>query len=151
MKTNRTLFSRENLKTALATTLCVSGLTLGSALLVDNMASAGNGGFTERAPQTSMQGGGFTGPGLAVSTVAEAKTMRDDAKVVLRGQIKQHLGGDDYLFQDSTGTIRADIDDHKWRGQSVTPEDVVELHGEVDKDWNSVEIDVDRIVKTTTK
>ena len=93
------------------------------------------------------RGGGFTGPGPALSTVQQAKDMRDDAHVALRGRIIQHLGGKHYVFQDETGTINVDIDDKHWRGQNVGPNDVVEIYGEVEKDWNELEIDVDRIVK----
>lgn len=97
---------------------------------------------------TQTQGpGGFSGPGPAISTVEQAKSMRDDAHVALRGTIVQHLGKDKYQFRDATGTITVEIDDDKWNGQTVGPQDTVELHGEVDKDWNSVEIDVDRVVK----
>lgn len=72
--------------------------------------------------------------------------MRDDMHVVLRGNIVQHLGKKKYLFKDETGTITVEIHKDKWRGQTVTPETAVELRGEVDKDWNSVEIDVDEII-----
>ena len=34
-----------------------------------------------------------------------------------------------------------------WNGVTVTPKDTVEIQGEVDKDWNSVEIDVKQIRK----
>lgn len=104
--------------------------------------AASKGGF-----QPSASGGGFSGPGPAVSTVEQAKSMRDDAPVLLRGNITQHLGKDKYMFKDASGTIRVEIDDDKWGGVTVSPNDTVELHGEVDKDWNSVEIDVDRVVK----
>ena len=40
-----------------------------------------------------------------------------------------------------------EIDNDKWAGQSISPADKVEIHGEVDKDWNSVEIDVDQVKK----
>lgn len=93
------------------------------------------------------ENGGFSGPGLESSSVEQARGMRDDAQVILRGNIVRHLGKDKYLFKDETGTINVEIDRDKWGGLTVTPSDVVELHGEVDKDWNSVEIDVDRVVK----
>lgn len=102
--------------------------------------AAEGGGFTGNK-------GGFTGPGPAVVSVEQARGMRDDAKVHLSGNIIQHLGKDKYLFRDASGTIHVEIDHDKWGGQSVGPEDLVEIYGEVDKDWNSVEIDVDRIVK----
>ncbi|ULQ58896.1 NirD/YgiW/YdeI family stress tolerance protein [Brucepastera parasyntrophica] len=92
-------------------------------------------------------GGGYTGPTITVSTVAEAKKMRDDTNVSLEGKITRHLGGDKYLFTDSTGTVRIEIDEDKWGGLNVGAEDVVIIYGEVDKKVGKVEIDVDRIVK----
>lgn len=121
-------------------TICVATLALG---LSTASFAAPQGGFQPSA----TSGGGFSGPGLSVSTVEQAKGMRDDAKVAVRGSIIQHLGKDKYLFKDATGSIRVEIDNDKWGGQTITPDDTVELHGEVDKDWNSVEIDVDRVVK----
>lgn len=106
-------------------------------------AASAEGGFVN----PGAGAGGFSGPGPEISTVAQAKEMRDDARVLLRGNIIQHLGGEDYLFQDSTGTITVEIDDRRWMGQSVAPADTVEIYGEVDRDWRKVEIDVKRIVK----
>jgi uncharacterized protein (TIGR00156 family) len=80
-------------------------------------------------------------------TVKEALRMRDDAVVTLRGNIVQYLGKDMYVFKDSTGTINVDIDADVWRGQEVSPKDTVEITGEVDKDWLSLEIDVQRLTK----
>lgn len=89
--------------------------------------------------------GGFTGPGLAVSTVAEAAKMSDDQPVVLEGKIKQGLGDEKYLFHDASGEITIEIDDDDWRGLSVGPEDTVEISGEVDKELFDVKVDVDTI------
>jgi uncharacterized protein (TIGR00156 family) len=96
-------------------------------------------------PAQAGAGGGFVGPGPGLDTVAQALSRRDDAFVTLRGNIVRHLGSDKYLFQDQTGTITVDIDQKRWGGQKVTPEDVVEISGEVDKDWTNTEIDVDSI------
>ncbi len=117
---------------------CIAGGTVASA--------ADQGGF---APAVNATAGGFTGPGPAVTSAKEAATMRDDSHITLRGNIVQHLGKDKYLFQDASGTIRVDIDGDVWGGQTITPADTVEIAGEVDKDWNSVEIEVDRIVKVS--
>jgi uncharacterized protein (TIGR00156 family) len=104
--------------------------------------AASQGGF-QSGPSTAV--GGFSGPGIAPITVQQAMLMRDDSYAILRGNITQHLGKDRYLFRDATGSIHVEIDQDKWAGQTVTPQDTVEIHGEIDKDWNSVEIDVDRI------
>lgn len=90
----------------------------------------------------------YTGPQADLTTtVKEAKTMRDDTHVTLQGKIVQNLGGEKYLFRDETGDIVIEIDNDKWMGVTVNNEDTVIIYGEVDQDWNSIEIDVDRINK----
>lgn len=95
------------------------------------------------------QGGGFTGPGGGTATVESAKSMRDDAWVTLRGNIVERLSDDVYTFKDASGTINVDIDHKRWNGVTVGPQDLVEIQGEVDKDWNSVEIDVKQVTKVS--
>lgn len=122
----------------IATTL----LALGSTA-----ALAQQGGYTGPSA-TAAQKGGFAGPKVTgAMTVDQAKQMRDDTKVTLRGNVIKHLGDDKYLFKDSSGEITVEIDDEDWRGITVGPNDLVEIYGEVDKDWNSVEIDVDVVRK----
>ncbi|ECD4175624.1 YgiW/YdeI family stress tolerance OB fold protein [Salmonella enterica subsp. enterica serovar Napoli] len=96
---------------------------------------------------TQTQGGGFVGPNGSSTTVESAKSLRDDAWVTLRGNIVERISDDLYVFKDATGTINVDIDHKRWNGLTVTPQDTVEIQGEVDKDWNSVEIDVKQIRK----
>ncbi|WP_312585380.1 YgiW/YdeI family stress tolerance OB fold protein [Atlantibacter sp.] len=95
----------------------------------------------------NSQKGGFVGPDTATTTVEQAKSLRDDAWVVLEGNIVRKVGKELYEFRDSTGTINVDIDDDHWGGVSVTPNDKVRIEGEVDKDWNSVEIDAKKVTK----
>lgn len=108
-----------------------------------------SGGFQDpNAPQTQTQPtdkGGFTGNTTALSTVKDAQTMKDDQWVMLEGNIDQRTGSDKYIFRDNSGTITVDIDNDRWQGQNVSPKDKVRIEGEVDKDWNSVEIDVKSI------
>jgi uncharacterized protein (TIGR00156 family) len=127
-------------------TICyaVFACLLTAMLSCSAFAATTQGGFQTAPPVT---GGGFSGPGTAVSTVEQAVTMRDDAWIILRGNIIRHVGKDKYLFQDATGTIHVEIDHDKWGGQIITPADLVEIKGEIDKDWNSVEIEVERIAK----
>lgn len=109
--------------------------------------AANPGGFT--GPGATSQSGGFTGPNGSKATVESAKSLRDDAWVTLRGNIVERISDDTYLFKDSTGTINIDINHKRWNGVTVGPQDTVEIQGEVDKDWNSVEIDVKEIRKVT--
>ncbi len=122
---------------------CVSAI--GLMLALSPAMAQGKGGFTETVPAK----GGFTGPSSesTTATVAQAKDMADDQKVVLQGRIIQHLGGDKYLFEDGTGSITVDIDHDEWAGQTVSPTDKVEIRGEVDKGKRSVKIDVDWLRK----
>lgn len=91
--------------------------------------------------------GGFSGPSVEIITVENAKGMEDDTFVILRGNITKSLGDDMYIFTDGTGTINIEIDEDEWNGVTVGPEDVVEIRGEIDKGWASIEIDVDQIKK----
>ena len=106
------------------------------------------GGFSgPGAPASQQQAGGFSGPNSSVTTVDAAKRLQDDAPVTLRGNIIQQNSDDDYTFKYSTGTISVDIDRKHWNGVNVTPSDVVEIIGEVDKDKKGVEIDVKQLKK----
>ncbi|MCK9257697.1 MAG: NirD/YgiW/YdeI family stress tolerance protein [Sulfurospirillaceae bacterium] len=91
--------------------------------------------------------GGFTGPTISKITVVEAKKLCDDTPVVLEGNIVKHLGSDKYMFKDETGDITVEIENKNWNGITVGENDKIILYGEVDKDWNSIEIDVDKIMK----
>ena len=118
-------------KTFIYTTLTVLTLTTGIA----------------QASHHNM-GGGFKGPEIDLTTVQDALNMKDDSHVRIKGSIEKSLGDEKYLFKDSTGTIKVEIDDKHWKGQTVTPADTVIISGEIDKEWNGkTEIDVDRIEK----
>jgi uncharacterized protein (TIGR00156 family) len=125
--------------------LCIAA----SALSVTPV-MAQKGGFSgpdNSASANATNKGGFQGPDAASTTVSEAKNLRDDAWVVLEGNIVRKMGKELYEFRDASGNINVDIDDHVWNGATITPKDKVRLEGEVDKDWNSVEIDVKKITK----
>ncbi len=119
-------------------------LALVFMLALPACAASKQGGF---AGPGSDPGGGFKGPGPALVTVEQAMSMADDSRVTLRGHIERSLGGDEYLFRDASGTIQVDIDRKRWQGQTITPTDLVEIQGKVDKDFMSLEIDVKRISK----
>lgn len=103
------------------------------------------GGFNDPNAPHVQQKGGFSGDNTPLSTVKDAKTMKDDQWVILEGYIDKRTGDEKYIFRDATGTLIADIDDDRWKGQNVTPKNKVRLEGEIDKDWNSEKIDVKRI------
>ncbi|MEC5399181.1 YgiW/YdeI family stress tolerance OB fold protein [Uliginosibacterium sp. H1] len=123
-----------------------------AAVLVSTatLAAAQPGGFTgpaASAPAAATRGG-FVGPAAAATTVAQAQKLADDTWVVLHGRITQSLGKERYEFRDATGSITLKIDDKRWSGLTVTPQDELRIEGEVDKDWREFEIDVRTIQKT---
>ncbi|MDQ5182312.1 YgiW/YdeI family stress tolerance OB fold protein [Klebsiella variicola subsp. variicola] len=129
----------------------IAAMTAIVALVSMPVLAAEQGGFNGPSSTTQVsstaQAGGFTGPSGAVTTVANAKSLRDDTWVTLRGKITERISDDLYKFQDASGVINVDIDHKRWNGVTVGPQDTVEIQGEVDKDWNSVEIDVKQIRK----
>ncbi|ARJ41928.1 TIGR00156 family protein [Pantoea alhagi] len=109
--------------------------------------AAQTGGFVDpNAPHTQTQKGGFKGPQNVV-TVKEAKEMKDDSWITVRGNIVKRLSDDDYLFQDATGTLSVEIDEEDWKGQSISPGDKVELQGELDKAFNDAQLEVKQVRK----
>ncbi len=127
---------------------CVALAAMMAMLSAPVLANTQQGGFSgPGSSTTTTQGGGFVGPDGSVTTVANAKSLRDDTWVTLRGNIVERISDDLYTFKDSSGTVNVEIDHKRWNGVTVTPSDLVEIRGEVDKDWNSVEIDVKRIQK----
>lgn len=114
---------------------------------------AANGGFegpgsaTAATAVTTGQNGGFSGPDARKTTVADALKLSDDAPVVLRGTIVRQLDNKHYEFKDNTGTIRAEISPKRWNGLKVTPQDEIEVEGEIDKEWNKTELDVKAVRK----
>lgn len=117
-------------------------LLIATALLIANPA------FAEK-PATGGFSGGFTGPSTSnVITVEAAKKLSDDTDVVLVGSITNHISGEKYMFKDATGSIVVEIDKDDWNGQNVSPEDKVQIIGEIDKNlMQEPKIDVDKITK----
>lgn len=103
--------------------------------------------FIGATEQNSLPKGGYQDAVAIISTVRDAKEMNDDAYITLRGYIEKRIKSDKYLFRDSTGTVEIEIDDDDWHGVTVGPQDLVEITGEVDAGWISIEIDVKRIRK----
>lgn len=112
---------------------------------------AAQGGFTgpSAAPttQSTTQQGGFVDANANLTTAVKAKDLKDNSWVKLRGNIVERLSDDRYLFRDASGTVEVEIDTKHWNGQTVSPQDQVEIQGKVDKDWNEFEIEVKQITK----
>lgn len=119
-----------------------------TALISTPVLAVQGGGFVDpNAPTSVVQKGGFSGPNGTMATVKQAQDMSDDAWVTMRGNIEKRVGDEEYLFRDATGTMTVEIDHKRWEGQVVGPKDNVELQGKLDKDFNSLELDVKQIRK----
>lgn len=96
--------------------------------------------------------GGYTSSNAGAQNVAyvkkHAKTLDSrDSIVVLTGHIVKYYGDEKYLFQDNSGTIKADIDDDDARMIKFNSKTLVKITAEVDDDFmESIELDVKRIV-----
>ena len=85
---------------------------------------------------------------IEVVSVEQAKNAKDDTYVVLQGYIEKSLGDEKYLFRDETGAVKIEIEDKKFRGLTVYPDDFVQISGEVDKGiFSETEIEVKNISK----
>ena len=108
---------------------------------------AANADFQPATPDNASAKGGFVSGAETIATVKQVMEMRDDIPVIVQGHIVQRMGDEMYLFEDSTGTIRVEIDDDEWRGQTITPTDTVKLYGEVDRGIFKTEIEVNYVEK----
>lgn len=91
--------------------------------------------------------GGFVNSQQSVSKVADSNKWQDDEYIVLEGNIIRQVGKDDFIFKDNSGEIEVEIERRAWAGQTISPEDKVKLYAEVDKSWNKIEVEVNRVEK----
>ena len=83
-----------------------------------------------------------------LTTVQAAQKMADHAPVTLEGNFVRQIDDDEFIFRDSTGEIKVDVDDRAWKGVNVTPNDRVRIQGSVDKDFGEpTSIEVHQIQK----
>lgn len=80
-------------------------------------------------------------------SVMEVVELPDKSPVVMRGRIKQNMGNEMFLFEDSTGTIMLEIEEEDWNGNTVKVDDIVTVYGNVDKGGRVAEIDVVSVEK----
>lgn len=83
-----------------------------------------------------------------VTSVKNAHQLKDNSKVLLKGQVIKSLGDEKYEFRDNTGTIKVEIDDELWGGRALSQTQTVTLIGEIDVDYKPtkrVEVDVDEV------
>ena len=105
--------------------------------------------FCALAAQIPAQAaGGFQGPDATqVVSTAQLKSLPDDAYAIIEGSIVRNIRGDHYEFKDASGTIDVEIDHKYWNGQTITPNNIVRLTVEVDKDLMKTEYDVKKPIE----
>ena len=131
--------------------------SLATILVLSTIAATGvfaQGGFQDpNAPKMEhhkkgdFKRGGFVNTDQTVSKASEAGSWQDDQYIILQGNIVKQVGKDDFIFKDASGEIQVEIERKAWRGQDVSPSDEVKLYGEVDKSWDKMEVDIDRVEK----
>ena len=90
--------------------------------------------------------GGFQNNTQEIISVSEIAELKDGDYVVMQGNILEKTGDETYNFKDNTGTIILEIDDDSWADITVTPNDIVIIEGEVDKNMmNPTIIEVEEI------
>ena len=101
-------------------------------------------GFTGPQGSSGQYGYGFTGPSQTVP-VAQAQTYGHHSPVIIQGNIVQAIGGDMYIFRDSSGEITLRIGPREWQyyGSTISPSDTIEISGEVHRrNWQQPEVHV---------
>jgi uncharacterized protein (TIGR00156 family) len=81
------------------------------------------------------------------ASISEVLKMNNNSYVTVQGNIVKRISDDKYSFKDATGTITVEIDDDKWGGVNADTKDKLELVGEVEKKYNTTELDVDSVRK----
>ncbi len=87
---------------------------------------------------------------LTRATVREAKLLPDNRKVLLEGYIlgsAETVNPEEYIFTDNQDTIKVEIENDVWRGQTVKPSTKIRIQGEVDVNplTRTTEIEVYRL------
>lgn len=106
--------------------------------------------FAYAGEQSPQRGGFMDGHSTTVTTVQQALKAKDDTAVTLTGYIVSRVGNDDdeFIFKDSTGEIKIDVEERAWKGQNIGPNDKITISGQVDTNGlRKSEIDVYDIQK----
>ena len=123
--------------------LTVAAIAL-SSVAVYNTAIAQ--GFNDGHKHNLQQG--FVDESVIVKTVDDALNANDDTPVRLDGQIVKQIGKKDFLFKDASGKeIQIKVSKKAWNGETIAPQDNIQIIGKVDKEWNKTEVDVKQIIK----
>ncbi|WP_107850591.1 YgiW/YdeI family stress tolerance OB fold protein [Oceanimonas marisflavi] len=82
---------------------------------------------------------------LPITTVAEARHLADDSRIILSGHIVRRLDDDEFLFSDGTGTIRIEMDDDDWRRLRRHRRGEILIWAEVERKKRRVKLEIERV------
>jgi uncharacterized protein (TIGR00156 family) len=113
--------------------ICCSVLFFSAITAFAQVGFTGPQGFTGQPGITGQYG--YTGQVQTV-TVAQAQAFAHRTTVTVTGTIVQAIGGDNYIFRDSSGEIILKIGPREWMnfGSTIGPSDTIEISGEVHRD-----------------
>lgn len=80
-----------------------------------------------------------------VSKVSNINDMPEDTVVYVQGYIVQNLGDDNYLFRDDSGTIAVEIDEDLIEDNTLTPNTVVFIMANINKDGDVTSLEAEEI------
>ena len=105
--------------------LTVAAIAL-SSVAVYNTAIAQ--GFNDGHKHNAQQG--FVDESVIVKTVDDALNANDDTPVRLDGQIVKQIGKKDFLFKDASGKeIQIEVSKKAWNGETIAPQDNIQIIG----------------------
>jgi uncharacterized protein (TIGR00156 family) len=93
----------------------------------------------------AVNAGTMSGSDKPVSQVSAVQNMPDDSMVYIQGYLTQNLGNEMYTFQDDSGTITVEIDDDLLASSAATPNTLVWIAAEVNKDGNVTSLEAEEI------
>lgn len=80
-----------------------------------------------------------------VSHVSAVQNMPEDATVYIQGYLIQNLGNEMYTFQDDSGTITVEIDEDLMAPSATSPNTLVWIAAEVNKDGDVTSLEAEEI------
>ncbi len=80
-----------------------------------------------------------------ISHVSAVQNMPEDTMVYIQGYLTQNLGNEMYTFQDDSGTITVEIDGDLLAPTAATPNTLVWIAAEVNKDGNVTSLEAEEI------
>ena len=80
-----------------------------------------------------------------ISQVSDVNNMPEDSTVYIQGYLVKNLGNEMYTFQDNSGTITIEIDDDLMSANSMSPNALVWIVAEVNKDGNITSLEAEEI------